>query len=423
MFEFPTFEFHKAMGRKRRRGSPGGASALEVWLALRKVQRLTACTTTTLYTFLDIMDPYLVTGCTTQEIKTAEKELCARSGATMIKLNGCVGPNCMHVFEPKDKDTHCPDCEHPRYNDVGRPNEVGFYFPLRDQLASLLRIPAYKEALGHEWRRSKSDHLMSDVYDSPRWREKMGPPTPKVERIAIQGCVDGVPAHNRKNAGSVKPWQYTILSLAPWQRYKAINMLNMMLILANLKGDAAKKYYDWAAAYEINDLHLNGVNGVRVILYGMTLDTPGRRELLAMQKETSFYPCPHCLHTWQPGLRAQTYNGYRCFLPMDSPWRLSEFVHRGLKYMFRDNEERDIPTERTDKIVAKLIGLVTATKPFMGHKALPFLSKILAADWSGQMCDWMHDLKCFLEMLLKGLVGLRSNGMYSGWAQKDHQHR
>ena len=70
-----------------------------------------------------------------------------------------------------------------------------------------------------------------------------------------------------------------------------------MLIVAHLKGDAAKKYYDWAATYEINDLHLTGVNGVRVIMYGMTLDTPGRRELLAMQKETAFYPCPHCLAT------------------------------------------------------------------------------------------------------------------------------
>ena len=102
--EGPTFEFLKAMERKRRRAG-GGVSALEVWLALRKVQRLTACTTTTLYTFLTVMDPFLVTGCTAAEIKHAEKELRGRSGATMIKLNGCVGPNCMHVFEPKDEDT------------------------------------------------------------------------------------------------------------------------------------------------------------------------------------------------------------------------------------------------------------------------------------------------------------------------------
>ena len=91
--------------------------------------------------------------------------------------------------------------------------------------------------------------------------------------------------------------------------------------------------------------------------------------------------------------------------------------------MFRDDEERDIPAERTKKMVAVMIGLATANRPFCGHKGLPFLSKILAADWSDQMCDWMHDLKCFLEMLMKGLVGHRSNGMYAQWVKKDHQHR
>lgn len=417
--------------RKRRRPEDGGeapalggeASALDVWLSLRKVQRLTACTTKTLYTFLEIMEPHLVIGCTTKQIKKAEKELSARSGAEAIKLNGCVGANCGYVFEPEHQDTHCPSCGNPRYNDDGQPNEVAFYFPLRDQLASLLSIPEYRELLLHEWRRPKLPNLMSDVYDSPRWREKMGPPTPTLERIGIQACVDGMPAHNRKNAGSVKPHQNVILSLPPWLRYKSKHMLNQMLVGSHLKGDALKKYYDWVATYEMNDLHTRGVNGVRVILFGMTLDTPGRREVLSMQKETAFYPCPHCLHTWQPGLRSQTYNGYRRFLPLDSPWRQREFVHRGLKYMFRDVEERSVAAERTDASVATMIGLATPRKPFCGHKALPLLTKWLGADWSGQMCDWMHDLKCFLEMLLKGMVGSRSIGMYKGWGTKDHQHR
>ena len=183
----------------------------------------------------------------------------------------------------------------------------------------LLSIPAYRESLLHEWRRSKSPSHMSDVYDSPRWREKMGPPTPRLERVAIQGCVDSMPAHNRKNAGSVKPLQYVVLSLPPWIRYKPKHMLTQMLVVSHLKGDSAKKYYDWAATYEINDLHTTGVRGVRVIFYGMTLDTPGRREILCMQKESAFYPCPHCLHTWQPGMCDQLCNRYRRFLALDSP--------------------------------------------------------------------------------------------------------
>ena len=46
----------------------------------------------------------------------------------------------------------------------------------------------------------------------------------------------------------------------------------------------------------MTDLYVNGVDGVRVIYYGTTLDTPGRRELCNMQAVTAFYPCPHCLH-------------------------------------------------------------------------------------------------------------------------------
>ena len=405
---------------RRKRGRGGRATALDVWLSLRKVQRLTGCTNKTLYTFLEVLEPYLVTGCTRKEIRAAEKDLCARSGANAIKLNGCV--NCNHIFEPDHEDAECPHCDHPRYDDDGVPNEVGFYFPLRDQLAGMLSIPAYRHLLLHEWRRSKSPSLMSDVYDSPRWHEKMGPPTQTLERIAIQGCVDSMPAHNRKNAGSVKPVQYVVLSLPPWLRYKAKNMVTQMLVVSDLKGDSARKYYDWAATYEINDLHTRGVDGVRVIFYGMTLDTPGRREMLCMQKESAFYPCPHCLHTLQPGMRDQLKNGFRCFLVKTSLWRKCEFVVRGLKYQFRDEEERDVPALRTDKTVATMIGLTGPNRPFMGHKAAPFLMKWLAADWEGQMCDWMHDIKCFLEMLLKGLVGSGSNGMYKGW-NKDHAHR
>ena len=60
-------------------------------------------------------------------------------------------------------------------------------------------------------------------------------------------------------------------------------MLCLAIIPNGLKMQAAKKYYDFAAAYEMNDLHRNGIDGVRVIMYGTSLDCPGRKELLAMQ--------------------------------------------------------------------------------------------------------------------------------------------
>jgi hypothetical protein len=58
----------------------------------------------------------------------------------------------------------------------------------------------------------------------------------------------------------------------------------------------------------------------------------------------------------------------------------------------------------------------------MGHKGDPFLLRWIAADWGCNMPDKMHDLKCFTEMLVKGLVGRASDGYYKGW-NKDDRHR
>ena len=56
-------------------------------------------------------------------------------------------------------------------------------------------------------------------------------------------------------------------------------------------------HYDFAAMYEMNDLHLNGINGVRCMMYGTSLDCPGRKELLTMQAVQAYYPCHVCVHT------------------------------------------------------------------------------------------------------------------------------
>lgn len=198
-----------------------------------------------------------------------------------------------------------------------------------------------------------------------------------------------------------------------------------MLIPAKLKGAAARKYYDFAATYEMNSLHLRGISGVRFLLYGVTLDTPGRRELLSMQAVQAFYPCHQCLHTWQPGLRTQIYGGYRRFLPVGHPWRAKTFVFQGNLYQFRDVESRVPPTGRTDALVSLMLSDARPNRPKCGHKSLPFLHRWVGADWGRCMPDNMHDLKCFAEMTIKGLVGPGANGMYKGWSarRKDEKHR
>jgi len=203
-------------------------------------------------------------------------------------------------------------------------------------------------------------------------------------------------------------------------------MLVHALIPAHLKGRAAKKYYDWLGTNEITPLYRNGVDGIRVILYDNTNDSPGRRELLAMQAITAFYPCPHCLHTWQPGLRGQIYGGYRRFLPRDSPWRKQTFNFMGMLYQYRDEERRLPPDLRNDRNVALMAARGTPATPFLGHKGQHFFSLWEGFDWDGNTCDKMHDGKLICEMTLKGVVGTRSRqGMYKEWSskKKDALHR
>ena len=59
-------------------------------------------------------------------------------------------------------------------------------------------------------------------------------------------------------------------------------MFCFAIIPNTLKMQAAKKYYDFAAQYEMNDLYRTGIYGVRVIMYGTTLNSPGRREILSI---------------------------------------------------------------------------------------------------------------------------------------------
>lgn len=193
-----------------------------------------------------------------------------------------------------------------------------------------------------------------------------------------------------------------------------------MLVPDKLKGLVVKKFYDFAAHYEMNRLHDVGVNGVRLLMLGTTLDTPGRRELLNMQSVNAFYPCPYCLHTWAPGLRRQVYAGYRRFLPENSPWRRGRFRYKGCTYWFRGGTEtKPRPMSRTDRTVREMLCMARASRrPFCGHKGPPLLQS-WRTDWGRSCADWMHDLKCMTGMLLSALVG----DVFEYKWNKDASHR
>ena len=61
-----------------------------------------------------------------------------------------------------------------------------FYFPLKTKLQSLLKVPAYRKLIEHEYERAKKkddDDLMADVYDSQAWQDFMGPAVSPNDRM------------------------------------------------------------------------------------------------------------------------------------------------------------------------------------------------------------------------------------------------
>ena len=78
------------------------------------------------------------------------------------------------------------------------------------------------------------------------------------------------------------------------------NMFMFMLIPGTIKGPKQRKYYNWAASYELDDLYENGKNldsefpphltsppasltigveGIKVKIFSTSMDTKGREEL------------------------------------------------------------------------------------------------------------------------------------------------
>lgn len=93
-------------------------------------------------------------------------------------------------------------------------------------------------------------------------------------------CMDGIPAFSFAKEVSLKPLDFKNLSLPPAQREKIDYILLMMLVPDTLKGRALKKYFDFAAKFELNDLFHNGIDGIKVKVFSTSMDTPGRAELL-----------------------------------------------------------------------------------------------------------------------------------------------
>ena len=230
---------------------------------VRLLQRRTKCSNTVCKEFVRMFKEF--GNPTSSAIDSFDKKAKMVAGVDYFKLHGC--PSCdKYVYSPDDINEHCPYikkdgtvCGHPRYSEGKEPWELAFYFPVHRRIQALLRIPAFKKMLDHEFTRprARDPNIMSDVYDSPAWKEFMGPPSKPCRRIGLQGCTDGFQAFNCGSLG-FHPIEYAILSLPPALRFKPEFMIIHMFLPNKVKGISQKKYFDFASKYELNALFCEG---------------------------------------------------------------------------------------------------------------------------------------------------------------------
>ena len=122
-----------------------------------------------------------------------------------------------------------------------------------------MKIPGFRRLLEYEFDRPRprDPNIMYDIYDSPEWQKLMGPPTQPCGRIGLQGCTDGFQAFNSGTLG-LSPIEFSNFSLPPALRFRPEFMFLLALLPTNTNTSGHKKYYDFAARYELNLLFHTG---------------------------------------------------------------------------------------------------------------------------------------------------------------------
>lgn len=221
---------------------------------LRRLQQRNKCSNATCEDICSTFAKYISVDL--HDFKSFDKEMKREAGVSFLRLNGC--PWCdKHIYLPDDRRKFCPSCNKSRFDEKGVAHETFLYFPWKPRLKALLRTRRYRDMIQHEYLRPKNPHMMSDVYDSPEWKRFMGPATYPNKRTGWQVCVDGIPA-NAEGSKSVKPIVAMNLSVSPSERGKHENMMMLAILPASIKDPHTKKYFDWMAEFELNDLFHTG---------------------------------------------------------------------------------------------------------------------------------------------------------------------
>lgn len=256
----------------------------------------------------------------------------------------------------------------------------------------------------------------------------MGAPSSPTKRIGLVLCTDGIPAFGKhKESISLKPIQLMNVSLPPAIRCLVNYILLIGLLPDKLKATQQRKYYDFFARHELDDIFNNGINGIKIQLFSLSMDTKGREEILGMQTSQAYQSCSVCLHTWSEGIGGVgkiTCDGYRRFLRPNSAARQRQFRCGGITFEYNKVEVLPPPRKRNNEFVCEAVTTAMGNnRPFLAHKWMPLVSAWPGFCWYRlNVPDLMHDIKNLCESLLQVVVGYVKDGFYQSW-NKDAKHR
>ena len=178
--------------------------------------------------------------------------------------------------------------------------------------------------------------------------------------------------------------ELTNLSLPPALRHLAKYILLMALFPDDMH-EGLKKYFDFFAEYELNDMFYHGIAGAKIKIFATSMDTPGRAELLGMESCASYTSCCVCTHCFSPGIGAATkciFDGFRRFLNTGSRGRNRRVRYDGEIYEYHKACDRRKPRMRDDEFVRTAVAFAKQRgNPFMGHKSVPLLSNFPGFSW------------------------------------------
>ena len=199
---------------------------------IREIQSRTKCANKTCLDFVRLFQKHIGAEASADLPKTfqhCDATLKAEAGVECIELHGCI--HCQrHVFTPEDHTHLCPKCGGERFDNDGEPNERVYYFPIKERLEKLMSVPRYAKMCQHEFTRPRNDDYVTDVYDTPCWKEFMGPVTYPNKRMALQFCVDAIPAFAAGTL-SLKPAEFINLSLPAGKYYRNVLQIYLSLLL------------------------------------------------------------------------------------------------------------------------------------------------------------------------------------------------